>query len=238
VTIRHVEVLAVMNGKVASQSAIVRWMNAAALLALFSACTAPSSYTTGSSSTNTYATSSAVSPPATSSPFSVPTLFTSPLYSYSLTLPAGWQVVAAQTRWDGTTPIGHDDPIVDQLIGPEVPNRCKTVYLCGPIAWAVAAPTTKPLMALASDEDAAEARDHPCPVTPEQQSATSIDAESALVASKHCPSDGGLLVLRAIAIHNGVGYFFWLQDPSNEAAVEPQDRADFEALIGAVRLPN
>jgi hypothetical protein len=153
-------------------------------------------------------------------------------------LPAGWLVIPAQSTWDGVSGIGHDDPIVDQLIGPQVPNRCTTVFVCGPIAWAVAAPTTKSLAVLAKDDYAAEARDHPCPTQPESQSATKIDGEPALLFSKHCPADGGILVLGVITIHDGVGYYFWLQDPANETAVEPLDRADFAALIAAVRLPS
>lgn len=144
----------------------------------------------------------------------------------------------AQTAWDGKAGFGHDDPIVDQLIAPAVPNRCKTIFVCGPIAWAVATDTTKSLAALAEDMDAAEARDHPCPVAPEKQDATKIDGEAALLTSKHCPTDGGILVLRAITVHKGIAYYFWLQDPSNETAVEPLDRADFDALLAAVRLPD
>ena len=102
----------------------------------------------------------------------------------------------------------------------------------------MAAPTTKSLADLAAETDTAEARDHPCPVSPESQVGVKIDGEAALLASKHCPADGGLLVLRAIAVHKGIGYFFWMQDPSNERAVEPLDRSDFSALIAAIRLPD
>ena len=178
------------------------------------------------------------SPAASSARYSAPTTFASPLYRYSVTLPAGWLVIPAQATWDGAAPVGHDDPIVDQLIAPEVANRCRTVFACGPIAWALAAPTAKSLAALNADTDASEARDHPCPPTPESQDPTKIGGEAASLSAKHCPMDGGLLVLRAIAIHKGVAYYFWLQDPANEREVEPLDRADFDALIAAVRLPD
>ena len=112
------------------------------------------------------------------------------------------------------------------------------VFACGPIVWALAAPTAKSLAALNADTDASEARDHPCPPTPESQDPTKIGGEAASLSAKHCPMDGGLLVLRAIAIHKGVAYYFWLQDPANEREVEPLDRADFDALIAAVRLPD
>jgi hypothetical protein len=92
------------------------------------------------------------------------------------------------------------------------------------------------LTALAAQTNAAEARDHPCPAAPETEKAVKVDGEAALLTSKHCPSDGGILVLRAIAVHNGIGYYFWMQDPSNEKAVEPLDRADFNALIASIRL--
>ena len=114
-------------------------------------------------------------------------------------------MIPAQATWDGAAPVGHDDPIVDQLIAPEVANRCRTVFACGPIVWALAAPTAKSLAALNADTDASEARDHPCPPTPESQDPTKIGGEAASLSAKHCPMDGGLLVLRAIAIHERSG---------------------------------
>ena len=215
-----------------------RSVRAAAMAALMVTAGCASSASPPVSASSSPAATRANSLMPTSTPFPAPTLFTSSLYKYSVLFPAGWQIVPAQSTWDGKSAIGHLDPIVDQWIGPQVANRCKTVFVCGPIAWAVAAPTTKSPADLAAETDAAEARDHPCPVSPESQVGVKIDGEAALLASKHCPADGGLLVLRAIAVHKGIGYFFWMQDPSNERAVEPLDRSDFSALIAAIRLPD
>ena len=227
-----------MNGVVPSlPTARFARIGAVAALVVVAGC-ASSASPSGSASNSPAATTTPSPLVPTSTPFPAATLYTSPLYKYSLSFPAGWQVIPAQSTWDGKSAIGHNDSIVDQWIGPQVANRCKTVFVCGPIAWAVAAPTTKSPADLAAETDTAEARDHPCPVSPESQVGVKIDGEAALLASKHCPADGGLLVLRAIAVHKGIGYFFWMQDPSNERAVEPLDRSDFSALIAAIRLPD
>ena len=70
------------------------------------------------------------SPLATSGPSAqgVPTSFTSTLYGYSVTLPAGWRVVEAQTKWDGNGSPTYDDQVVDQLIAPESTGRCTGVF--------------------------------------------------------------------------------------------------------------
>jgi hypothetical protein len=159
------------------------------------------------------------------------------VYRYSVTLPAGWLVIPAQAAWDGTGAVGHDDPIVDQLIGPQVTGRCKTVFLCGPIAWANAAPTTLSLSDYVKEQDAADARDHPCPPAPESEVTIEIGGEAAVLESKHCPAVDGILVLSAHTVHDGVGYAFYLQDPSRDPALEPADLSDFMALLDAIQLP-
>jgi hypothetical protein len=167
-------------------------------------------------------------------------MFSSPLYGYAVTLTTAWRVIPAAEPWDGEEEIGHDDAIVDQLISPQVEDRCEHLFRCGPIAWAISAATTESLEAVAADMDAKEAREHDCPETPENSEPAEIDGEPALLASTHCPADaadGGLLILRAIAVHDGTAYYFWMQDPASEEALEPSVRADFEALIAVVDLP-
>jgi hypothetical protein len=168
-------------------------------------------------------------------------MFSSPLYGYSVTVTTAWRIIPAVDAWDGQEEIGHDDPTVDQLISPQVADRCEHLFLCGPIAWAISAPATGSLEAVAEEMDAMEASDHDCPETPETSDPAEIDGEPALLASTHCPAnaaDGGLLILRAITIHDGIAYYFWMQDPAHEDALEPSIRADFEALIAAVDLPD
>lgn len=211
-----------------------------AVILTLTACAAPLiSPTPRASAPTATPTPSASAPTATPAPtpYPVPTLFTSVVYRYSVTLPSGWLVIPAQSRWDGTSAVGHDDPIVDQLIGPQVTGRCKTVFLCGPIAWANAAPTTLSLADYVKEQDTADARDHPCPPTPESQVAIEISGEAGVLESKHCAAVDGILVLSAHTVHDGVGYAFYLQDPSRDPALEAGDMSDFMALLDAIQLP-
>jgi hypothetical protein len=212
----------------------------AALLLTACGSTSLISPTPSSSAASATPTPSSSAPTAAPipTPYPVATLFVSPVYKYSVMLPAGWLVIPAETAWDGTSAVGHDDPIVDQLIGPQVTGRCKTVFLCGPIAWGLAAPTTSSLADYVKEQDAADARDHPCPAAPETAAAITIDGEPGVLESKHCPAVDGILVLSAVTIHNGVGYSFYLQDPSRDPALEPVDMSDFMALLGAIQLPS
>jgi hypothetical protein len=148
--------------------------------------------------------------------------------------------VPASVAWDGEGELNHDGAVVDQLIEPQIEGRCEHLFRCGPIAWAISAPATEPLDTVAREMDAKEAREHDCPEIPETSEPAEIDGEPALLASTHCPAgapDGGLLILRAITVHDGNAYYFWMQDPANEDALEPSVRSDFEALIAAVQLP-
>jgi hypothetical protein len=207
-------------------------------IALVAGCASPVSLTPAATPTPA-SNPSSPGQPASATPTAYPTatLFTSPLYKYSVNLAAGWLVIPAQTPWDGRSPVGHDDPIVDQLIAPQVPNRCATVFVCGPLAWAYATPTTRSLDAWVADQDASDARDHPCPPSPQTRVSVKVDGEPGVLESKHCPQDGGILVMSAHTIRDGVGYAFYLQDPSGEPGVEPLDQSDFRALLGAIRLP-
>ncbi len=149
-----------------------------------------------------------------------------------------WQVIPATTAWDGTSIVGHDDPIVDQLIQPKQLNRCKDVYLCGPYAWGLAAPYTLSVEDLAAAQLAKDAADHPCPATAESQEQATIGGQAALVMSRHCPADGGgLLVVSAVVVKEGSGYQFYMQDPSRDAASEAQTMTDFVNFIGGITLP-
>jgi hypothetical protein len=161
------------------------------------------------------------------------------LYRYTATITTAWRTIAAVEAWDGQSFIGHDYPNVDQLIAPKVTDRCEQVFRCGPIAWAFSYPTADPLEMVASNTDVAEAEDHACP-NPETTEPTEIDGSPALLTQKHCPAgapDGGLLIMRAITIQDGIAYYFWMQDPANEDALDPRTRADFEALLAAIQLP-
>lgn len=170
-------------------------------------------------------------------------VFTSPLYGYSATLTTAWRIVPASDAWDGEEVIGHEDAMVDQLVAPQVGDRCENTFRCGPNAWALAYPATDDLATVVASMDAREVEDHDCPATPEEQSDTEIDGEPAILSVTHCPEgaeDGGLMIVRAIAIHDGTAYYFWIQDPSSIAQrdLEPLMRSDFEALLAEVDLPD
>ena len=216
----------------------VRLWQAALTVLLLSACSVPGGSRTPSVSprieTSAATPSPAATPTPSPSPFTLATDFTSPIYGYTVTLPPGWTVFAATSKWDGATAIGHDDPIVDQLVGPEVTGRCTTVFVCGPVAWAYAAATRQSLADYVKARDAADDRDHACP-PPVRQEQITIAGQPALLETGYCP-EGGILVLRAVTIHAGTALSFFLQDPANERAVDPLDRADFLALLKSVRL--
>jgi hypothetical protein len=177
------------------------------------------------------------SPIATSGPSAqgAPTLFTSTLYGYSVTLPAGWRVVRAQTAWDGTGSPTYDAPVVDQLIAPESTGRCTRVFTCGPLAWVLAAPTTKGLTEFAKEQDAAAA-EHSCPASPEKAEQVTIDSQAGLLETNHCPATAGALTLSAVTIRGGIGYLINLVDLSSDPTAEPADRSDFLALLGTVHF--
>lgn len=177
--------------------------------------------------------------PTSASPtaYAAATTFISPLYGYSVRLPAGWTVIPATAAWDGTSVIGHDDSDVDQLLAPRVQNRCANIYLCGPNAWALASPTTMSLAQLVAAGDASEHRDHPCPARPESTRRFKVAGVDAVFESKHCEPVTGILVMSVRFVSKGVGYGFFMQDPSRDRDVEPLDRADFMKMLATVSLP-
>jgi hypothetical protein len=160
------------------------------------------------------------------------------LYGYSTLIPAGWLVIPAASKWDGKSVVGHDDPIVDQLVPPAMTGRCEKVYQCAPIYWAYKAPTSDSLEALSRKNDEDDARDHPCPPTPESSEAVTIDGTAAVLKSKHCEPVTGLLNLTAITVRNGVGYFFYSQDGAREPVVERLDKSDFLTFLAGINLPD
>jgi hypothetical protein len=194
--------------------------------------------TPGSTSTpaRTQVPTPSPTPEASPTPGTEPVTFTSPIYGYSITLPAGWTIVAAQVAWDGTSAPGHQDSDVDQLIGPEVSGRCSHIFLCGPVAWALAGSTTKSLADYAAERDSVGVANNGC-AEPETSAPTTIGGEAALVEATHCPADGGILVLSAFTVQSGIGFGFYLQEPSGDPAVEPEDRSDFAAMLATVQLP-
>ena len=200
-----------------------------ALLVLAGCSTAaPTTPQPSVSATSTIATSpSPIATPSVSqstsrSPEPTATTFISSLYRYSLTLPVGWQVVPASSRWDGISDAGHDEPTVDQMSGPSPA-----------VAWAFATPVTMDLKGYASDRVAADATFHPCPKTPARTTQITIDATPGLLMARDC----GILVLTALTIQNGTAFLFYLQDLSVQGASDPADEAILKSMLASVRLP-
>lgn len=163
-----------------------------------------------------------VSPAASLNPEPSATTYTSSLYGYSLTLPAGWHVVPASIRWDGISDPGAAEPTVDQMSGPSTA-----------VAWAFSTLVTKDLEGYASERIAAEAAVHPCPKTPATTTKITIDGQNGLLMSRDC----GILLLTALVIQGGTGFLFYLSDSSIHSAAYPPDEAVLAGMLASVRLP-
>lgn len=183
------------------------------------------------------ATHTAPSSRPTPSPYSVATLFTSPLYRYSVIVPAGWLAIPATSPWDGASGLANDSPVVDQLLPPEQQNRCQAVFLCAPQLFAVATAYAGSLDAWVKERNAAAADQHPCPGSPESTDSIVMDGAPAVIERMHCPEADGPLLLDAYVVRNGYGYDFVLQDSAREATVETLDRQEFTTFVSNVSLP-
>jgi hypothetical protein len=140
-------------------------------------------------------------------------------------LPPGWVGIPASNAWDGTGAPSHEGPFVDQLVG-----------AAAPVAWVNAAPYARDLVSYRTERPQADAAEHPCPALPESDDPITIDGQPAALQSKHCPADGGILVMEALIVYRGTGFVFAFQDPSNDRAAEPADRSFFVSLLNSVRL--
>ncbi len=163
------------------------------------------------------------SPSPTPSPSAQPKTFTSQTYGYSLTLPKGWIAIQASAPWDGNGSPAFDDVVADQFTG-----------LTPADVWAFAAPTTKPLGAYVRLTITGTLKDHgeDCPAGPVAQHPIQIGRHPGMLLEWDC----GLLINQAVAVHNGVGYFFGLRDPSVKAARNAGDRKLFLGLLDSVHF--
>ena len=174
--------------------------------------------------TPTVAPSPAVTSSAATSP-SGPTVFTSPLYAYTVTIPAGWITAPAVLQWDGTKAPGPDAE-TDKFAGPEQLS-----------AWAIAGPFSGDLSAFVTNRVAANDRDHSdtCPVAdPEINERLEIGGQPWVFLGWNC----GAVINQALAIRAGTAYVFTFRDLGVKAATEPADRALFLSILDSVELPN
>jgi hypothetical protein len=149
--------------------------------------------------------------------------FSSSVYAYSIALPAGWRPVPATEAWDGTTDISNEDPWVDQFISQR-----------GSVAWAYAAPTSKTLNKLTTDQIASGA-DRQCSTTPETDEAITVGQEPARYVVTHCPADSATVVAWADLIHAGDGYFFYFIYPDS-LAPDPNALDSFQTLLDGIEF--
>ena len=162
-----------------------------------------------------------VAPSASTSP----TGFTSKIYKYSLTVPAGWTTIQATSAWDGKGAPFHDVPQADQFIAPG-----------GESAWFFGAPTTKDLAARVKESVTANAAEHgnTCPAVPEINDPITIGNEPGRLMGYDCR----ILINVAISVHKGVAYVFGFRDTGVHAASYPPDRAVFLKLLESVHYPD
>jgi hypothetical protein len=148
-------------------------------------------------------------------------VFTSTVYPYSITLPAGWTVYPATAAWDGRGAPGDDAPDVDLFRLPLAAS-----------AFAFAAPTKDVLKAYVNDAVARNARFHgdTCPAEPESIEPVKIGDESGALISWNC----GILINLAVTVHAGTGFHFVFRDPAVHAATNAADKATFTALLSSV----
>jgi hypothetical protein len=171
----------------------------------------------------TVVTSPTVSPSAAASP-SGPTVFTSPLYGYTVTVPAGWISAPAILRWDGKRQSGPDAES-DKFAGPESLS-----------AWGFAGPFSGDLAGFVTDRIAANARDHAdtCPVDAlEINEPLQIGGQRWVLLGWNC----GALINQAVTVRSGVAYAFIFRDLTVRAASDPADRAIFQSILDSVELP-
>jgi hypothetical protein len=166
-------------------------------------------------------------PTATAVPAAAtPSTFTSQLYGYSVTLPAGWHAGAAMLRWDGASAPGHEDGTVDKLIGPATLG-----------AFAFAGPTTLDLDGFAEDTIAWTIRDHAdtCPEKkPAAREAIMVGGQPGIFLAWAC----GILINQAVTVHAGTAFTMVLRDPGVPTATDPQDRAILQDMLDSVVLPS
>jgi len=154
-----------------------------------------------------------------------PTVFASPLYGYSITVPAGWVTAAAVIRWDGKLEPGPFAE-TDKFAGP-----------ASLMAWAYAGTYRGDLEALAADRIAATHRDHAdtCPViAPDIEEPLDIHGQSWRLLGWNC----GALINEAMTLRGGTAFVFVFRDLAVRSASDPTDRALFESILESIALPS
>lgn len=162
--------------------------------------------------------------PPTAGVEATPSVFTSPVYGYSVVLPVGWSAVAATLRWDGTSRTSSDTPNVDQFYPTGLAS-----------SWASAAAYQGTLKEYTAKEIADTANYHgtTCPAGPEAQLPITVGGQPGILLQFNC----GILINIAVTVDAGIGYVFGFRDPTVEGSSDSQDKAIFVGLLASTRFP-
>ena len=153
-----------------------------------------------------------------------PTVFTSSFYGYTMTIPAGWTVVPAGLRWDGTSEPGPFAQ-ADIFVGPDQRTM-----------WAFAGPFDGDLEAFVQARIATTHREHAdtCPdETPEIQQPTEVAGVAAVLLGWNC----GGVINEVVFVRSGEAFEFVIRDLSVVAASDPDVDALFASVLATVELP-
>jgi hypothetical protein len=154
---------------------------------------------------------------------SASSIFTSRLYPYSISVPAGWTATWAAARWDGSGAPDRQDLTVDVMVSPGTA-----------VALGQSAPTTKGLSKYVADAIVANYQVHraTCPEQPESVEPVTIGGEPGKLLAWNC----GIMVNQAFTVHAGQAYRFTFVDEAVHAATNPADKATFIALLASVQF--
>jgi hypothetical protein len=154
-----------------------------------------------------------------------PTRFTSPLYHYGVTIPAGWISAEAFIPWDGKRQPGPDAD-VDRFVGP---GQLSAFGFAGPFKGGLAA--------FVNDRIAANAHDQAdtCPRRrPDSNEPLQIGSQRWVLLGWNCRA----LINQALTVRAGIAYAFTFRDLGIDAASDPTDRALFQSILDSVELPS
>jgi hypothetical protein len=171
---------------------------------------------------NAFRPAPSIGPKPTATP-APPTTFTSRLYPYSISVPAGWTATWAAARWDGSGAPDRQDLTVDVMVSPGTE-----------VALGQAAPTKKSLAKYVADEIAINYQVHraTCPEQPSSVESVTIGGEPGKLAVWDC----GLMVNVAFTVHAGQGYRFTFVDTAVHSAPHPAGLATFRAMLASVKF--
>lgn len=152
-----------------------------------------------------------------------PVTFVSPLYRYSLAVPAGWGATPAVVCWDGVS-APSVGPNVDLITG----RHLLALGFAGPFAGTVAE--------FSQDRIVATVRDHSdtCYTgVPDSTQSISIGGQPGLLLSWNC----GARIDDALTVHAGIGYEFTIRDAAFSPTLDPTDLATVRSMLASLTFP-